>query len=162
LGFNRELARINANKAIFYVLSLVLYACGLMSKPMLVTTPFVLLLLDYWPLGRFDRKRGGGWTILGLIVEKLPFLILSIAAGVVTVIAQRNSDYLVSSEVMPLFQRLLNAVVSYSAYLKKLFWPTNLVAYYPYREDMPPELAFVAACLLILVSAYALVFRRKR
>jgi tetratricopeptide (TPR) repeat protein len=125
-------------------------ALGLMAKPMLVTTPFVLLLLDYWPLGRLQpipdltsAKRGSNasgtkendrrLTIAGLLVEKVPLFVLVIASSVVSYIAAHQGDVQRSA---PFGFRIANALVSYVAYLGNLVWPTDLAVFYPYRGSI--------------------------
>ena len=107
-----------------YALVLVFFCLGLMAKPMLVTLPFVLLLLDYWPLGRW-RRGGAGW----LIVEKLPLLALAAASCAVTLWAQ--TEALEKLEVHSMDYRAANALVSYGRYLLATLWPANLAVYYP-------------------------------
>jgi tetratricopeptide (TPR) repeat protein len=136
----------------WYMGALVLFAGGLMSKPMLVTLPLVLLALDFWPLGRFTRAT---WPRLAL--EKLPFLALSAAVSVVTVVAQRQVGTL--SEVLPLGARLANAVIAVARYLGKFFAPLNLAVLYPHPGWWPPA-TVVAACTL--VAAISVVAWRQR
>ena len=109
---------VRHNRIISYLLTIVLFALGLMAKPMLVTLPFVLLLLDYWPLERFGKK-----TLYHLIFEKIPLFVLSAASCIVTVIVQRSGGALESTEAIPLNFRIANAVVSYAKYIQKTFWP---------------------------------------
>src|SRR5438105_14764947 len=102
----------------------ILFACGLMSKPMLVTRPVVLLLLDYWPLKRFaDRK-----SFWRMTVEKLPLFALSAAASFVAIALQVQSPASVGQ--LPFGWRLQNALVSYVTYIWQIFWPTNLAVFY--------------------------------
>ncbi len=112
-----------------YLVCLLFLALGLMCKPMLVTWPFVMLLLDYWPLGRF--KQLGAWR---LAKEKTPFFILAAAASVATLIVQKSTGAVVLTNHLPFWARCGNAVVSYCTYLGKLFWPTDLAVYYPYHN----------------------------
>jgi len=112
-----------------------------MSKPMLVTVPFVLLLLDYWPLERFGRSRFAKRMlrqpatsrhpakVTSLVVEKIPLFALSAVFSVVTLLAQFHSTGIMDQ--LPLAWRLNNAAVSYVAYLWQMFWPTGLAAFYP-------------------------------
>ena len=137
-----------------YWLAFVFFACSLMSKPMLVTLPFVLLLLDYWPL-----KRTGGIFRLGL--EKGPLLLLSIASCVVTILAQRQ-EAMASLAKCPLGLRLENVVMAYAGYLQKTFWPTNLAVFYPLPESIPLPAVATAAVVLILISIAALAAARQR
>ena len=141
----------------------VLFGLGLMAKPMLVTLPFTLLLLDAWPLGRFDGPRAGkvfGRIPAGLLSEKIPLFVLAAASCVVTVLAQRGT--IGSVERYPVLVRVANAAVSYAAYLVKTAWPTDLAVFYPYRGLAPAwQLAgSVAALALVTVAAFRL--RRER
>src|SRR5262245_44787230 len=135
-----------------YVSVLLLFALGLMSKSMIVTLPFVLLLLDYWPLGRLSRiKRNssadegrlskwpapndGGGRVLRLILEKVPLLFLAIADGILTLNAQVESG---SVFRFPLGARIQNAVTSYLAYIEKTIWPAGLAPFYPHPGSILP------------------------
>jgi tetratricopeptide (TPR) repeat protein len=148
-----------------YALALVFFALGLMSKPMLVTWPFVMLLLDYWPLRRFERStlNPQPLTLPRLLLEKLPFFALAVASSVVTVIAQRGSGATVPLDALPLSARLAQMPASYVRYLGKTFWPENLAAFYPYTPaewDAPLTLAGVM--VLVTVSTWAVVQLRRR
>jgi Flp pilus assembly protein TadD len=124
-----------------YILTLCAFAFGLLSKPMLVTLPFVLLLLDFWPLGRLDFRRTGlqaesndvagnrKAVFIRLILEKVPFFILSFASSLITVHAQRQA--IAHSKAVPLVFRCVNALLAYVYYLGKMFWPINLAVIYP-------------------------------
>jgi tetratricopeptide (TPR) repeat protein len=117
---------------LFYLLSLFFLALGLMSKPMLVTWPFVMLLLDYWPLKRIKPKRA--WR---LVAEKIPFFALSAAVTVTTFVVQRQGGAVRLVEYLPLSERCANALVSYGRYLGKLLWPANLAVFYPHPGEWP-------------------------
>lgn len=134
----------------YRILSVAFFAFSLLAKPMLVTLPFLLLLLDYWPLGRgrLDRKEGNS-TWLRLIAEKWPYFVLTAASCVVTYLAQKT-EAVVSLEPHPLHLRLGNAVLSYGRYLLQMVWPVNLSVIYP----LPRELnwAFVASSGLVLAA----------
>jgi protein O-mannosyl-transferase len=129
------------------------FTLGLMSKPMLVTLPATLLLLDLWPLRRHLPLRA-------LVIEKLPLLGLSAASAIVTLLVQRAAGAVRDFDVLPLGTRIGNAVVSYTAYLGKLVWPVDLAPLYPYRNNLNWQL--VAASLLVLVAISALVWRARR
>lgn len=131
-----------------YGLVALLMALGLMAKPMVVTLPFALLLLDVWPL---DRLRLG-WRRLG--VEKLPLLALSAVSSVITLRYQETS--LAPLDAVPWSLRVANAVVSYAAYLGKLFWPRDLAVFYPIEPAISPWKTAGAALLLIAITAFAL------
>ncbi len=109
--------------------TLIFFALGLMSKPMLVTLPFVLLLLDYWPLQRFPNSQIQ--TIRHLVLEKWPFLLLTVISCVVTFVAQRQGEAIVSLQNVSLPYRLENVPVAYAGYLQKMFWPADLAVIYP-------------------------------
>ncbi len=117
-----------------YLLAVVWLALSLMSKAMLVTFPLVLVLLDYWPLERLGVtvERGAGVTTSTLLIEKAPFAILSMAAAVVTLIAQAGSGAAASVSAVGIAPRIENAIVSYVHYLGKCLWPENLAVFYPY------------------------------
>jgi tetratricopeptide (TPR) repeat protein len=130
-----------------YFFALLLFGIGLMAKPMLVSLPFVLLLLDYWPLRRFAEHR-----TFRLLVEKLPFLALSIASSVVTLLVQREKA-MTSLDTAPIFLRLENAVFAYVAYIGKMFSPTGLAVIYPYNLHPSAIRALVSLAALVVVSA---------
>lgn len=127
---NARRERRTAKRA--YMLAFLFLALGLMSKPMLVTWPFVMLLLDFWPLERIQLS-----TLKRLLWEKVPFLALVLASSVVTVIAQQRGGAVASFEHLPLDLRLQNAVVAYAQYLAKFFWPANLSPVYPHPASVP-------------------------
>ena len=140
-----------------YVMMSILFACGLMSKPMLVTTPFVLLLLDYWPLQRIVDLR----SFRRRLVEKIPLLLLSGASCAATVLAQKQATG--STEELPLLWRINNAIVSCVTYIWQMFWPARLSVFYPHPENRLSILqVFGAAILLIVISFLAIILRRKR
>lgn len=155
-----------------YLLVTLLLACGLMSKPMLVTLPFVLLLLDYWPLNRVtDRWSAvrrtksqirGQWSVVsGLIIEKIPLLILSAISCVITFVIQKRATGALPP--LPLLWRTDNAFASYIIYIWKTLWPTRLAAFYPHPNNMLPAWEVVIAIgLLIAMTGAAIVFRGKR
>ncbi len=136
-----------------YLAVVALLALGLMAKPMLVTLPFVLLLLDYWPLRRLIPP----WR---LVVEKLPLLALSAASCVATPLAQ--SEAVERLEILPLGSRMANAVVSYAAYLGQLFYPAGLAAFYPHPENGLPLWQVAGAVLLLagITAGVAACWRR--
>lgn len=136
-----------------YGLVILLMALGLMAKPMVVTLPFALLLLDFWPLDRLHL----GWRRLG--VEKLPLLALSAVSSVITLRYQEES--LARLDVVPWSLRAANAVVSYGTYLGKLFWPRDLAVFYPIELAIPLWKVAGAALLLIAITALA-VWRARR
>lgn len=154
------------------------FALGLMAKPMLVTFPFVLLLLDYWPLRRprwaeeapvLERREnappclGSEAPLRLLLIEKSPLLLLSAACCIVTIVAQRSGGALRSIESIPFGFRVTNALVSYVVYLRQTFWPADLSVLYPYpREGLPLWQTCLVAAFLLTVSVAVARFGRRR
>ena len=142
-----------------YALALVFFALGLMAKPMLVTLPLVLVLLDYWPLRRipdialWDRR----W--LALVREKWPFFALTAASCVVTFLAQQRGGAVTNLEWYPLQLRLENSVVSYASYLLKLVWPVDLAVIYPLPQEIPAGQILAAVATLAVISWLVWRFR---
>ena len=145
-----------------YALVALLLALGLMAKPMLVTVPFVLLLLDLWPLGRARAGSGGGIAWGPLLLEKAPLLALVLASSVITFLAQRAGEAVVPLAVSPLPGRLATAVVAYALYLQKTIWPASLAVFYPRPAGIPWWLATLAPAALALLSWAALRAARHR
>ena len=144
-----------------YTLSLLCFALGLMSKPMLVTAPFVLLLLDYWPFKRIDLKHGFSIKQAGtLILEKLPFFLLAGASSVVTYFVQREGGAV--SVALTVGQRLANAAVAYVRYLRKTVWPDDLSVLYPHPGSWPAWQVVAAAILLVTITAGVLHLAHKQ
>src|SRR3984893_15454124 len=139
-----------------YITMSILFGAGLLSKPMLVTTPFILLLLDYWPLNRSQKSEV---RVQKLIVEKIPLLLLSIASCVATVWAQ--SGAIGAMEQFSLASRIGNALVSCVIYLRQLFWPSDLAVFYPYHAIDLWQVV-LAAVLLLGITALAFLWRRTR
>lgn len=139
-----------------YLLAFFFLALGLLSKPMLVTWPFVMLLLDYWPLERF--RLGNARR---LIVEKVPFLVLTVAASIVTFIVQKQAGAMDMIKNLPLDARIENALVSYCRYLGKMIWPTNLAVFYPHPGYWSPVKALLAGGLLAGLSVFFWAQRRR-
>jgi tetratricopeptide (TPR) repeat protein len=148
--------------SIFYLLSLICFALGLMSKPMLVTLPFVLLLLDYWPLQRLQPSTRilHPSAISRLAVEKAPFLLLAVASSVITFVVQRKGDAVSTS--LTLGERLANVLVSYARYIGKLVWPQNLSVFYPHPGQWPKWQVAASAALLLAFCVSVILLARKR
>ena len=138
-----------------YIWVLLFFALGLMAKPMVVTLPFVLLLLDVWPLQRLDL-RSARTSMAALLLEKLPLFALSATSAVVTFVAQREGGAVASSARLPMADRLGNAALSYVAYLEKTVWPEHLAAYYPYRLPLSMVAVAISMLALIVVSVGAM------
>jgi tetratricopeptide (TPR) repeat protein len=143
-----------------YFLALLFFACGLMSKPMVVTLPFVLLLLDFWPLNRFPPGSSAR-SIINLIVEKLPFLALALAGSVVTYLIQKSGGAVWSSGVLPFHARVANALLAYVRYLSKTFWPADLAIIYPYPRHWP-VMAVIGAALLLAIWSGLFLWRARQ
>ena len=147
-----------------YALSLVFFALGLMSKQMLVTVPFILLLLDYWPLKRISGLRISEQTatpetcrplpLRWILLEKLPFFALTIGACAVTLLAQGTGAIRTTADV-PLSLRVVNSLISYAKYLGKAFWPSHLSIFYLLRNTAEKTPAIEAALLLVIITCAA-------
>jgi Flp pilus assembly protein TadD len=167
-----------------YHLALFCLTLGLMSKPMLVTWPFVMLLLDYWPLCRIqlhpESVRGSTLnctlnapardlsefgaqlsTIWQLVREKIPFFVVAAAASYVTFVVQQQGGAVMPMENLPLGARFGNVLVSYCRYLGKLFWPVDLAVFYPYPGHWPLATVLLAGLLLVVFSLLVIVKRRQ-
>ena len=148
----------------YYCLALLFFACGLMSKPMVVTLPFVLLLLDFWPLNRFSSfqfqisssEEPSTESAFRLIFEKMPFFALTLAASVVTYFVQTSGRGLWSPGVLSFSSRVANALWAYERYISKTFWPVDLSILYPHPYHWPAGLAIGAALLLALWSGLSI------
>lgn len=135
------------------------FAAGLLAKPMLVTLPFVLLLLDWWPLGRL-RDRA---TAIALVREKVPLFALAAVMSVLTVAAQRSAGALAATLAStPLPYRLGNAATSYVTYLRKTVWPTGLAVFYPAPQHLSAWHALGAGLVLLVISVAVTVAGRRR
>ena len=145
-----------------YLLVALLFACGLMSKPMLVTLPFVLLLLDYWPLGRLEaQKSEAGSRLRRLITEKIPLFALSICSCIVTLFTQRQGPNPIDQ--LPFLWRVNNTFVSYVTYIWQMLWPVRLAVFYPHPNDRLPLLEVtVAIAFLVGVSLLVIYLRRTK
>jgi tetratricopeptide (TPR) repeat protein len=146
---------------LFYIFTVTLFALGLMSKPMLVTVPFVLLLLDFWPLRRvqlatFNLQPS---TFVRVIVEKLAFLLLSAASSAITFKVQQHGGAV--STTISLGARVANAVVSYVHYILDMFWPSHLSVLYPHPGTWPTLQVAASAVLLLIVTATVIFSFRK-
>jgi tetratricopeptide (TPR) repeat protein len=140
----------------WYVTLLVLFACGLMSKPMLVTLPIVLLLVDYWPLERFSRSNA-----TRLLIEKIPLGILSLASAVVTLIVQNTGIGLVPLQVLPFTWRITNALAACLVYVRQMIWPADLALAYSHPGKLPIWQVAGAAALLITATLCVLALRKR-
>jgi protein O-mannosyl-transferase len=144
-------------KSVYFVIALFFFTLGLMAKPMLVTLPFVLLLLDYWPLDRFSQS---AIRLRQLAVEKLPFFLLAAFFSYVTFLAQRNAGAVKPTLEYSLAERLGHVPVSYVWYIFKLFWPAGLSIFYTFHQAAALGIA-AASLLLLAVTVFALARARK-
>jgi len=151
-----------------YLLVLLCFAAGLMSKPMLVTLPLVMILMDYWPLNRFQSgslpQDAHGFLssyspLPGLLKEKLPFFALSVLSALVTVYAQKAGGAMKSTDVIPLVIRAENALVAYARYIEKTLWPHDLALLYPFPSSMPLWQVLASCVLLVIVSLVVIRLR---
>jgi tetratricopeptide (TPR) repeat protein len=148
-----------------YLLVLLFFGLGLMAKPMVVTLPFVLLLLDYWPLGRVQwqkvRPVSGPeihrWPFSRLVWEKIPLFALTGVTIIATIVAQEKVGALKSLETFPLTSRIANALVSYVNYMAKMILPSKLAVYYPHPNTLP--LWQVAGAALVLAGITVLAIK---
>lgn len=148
---------VHKPKASTYLPVILLFCLSLMAKPMLVTLPFVFLLMDYWPLNRFafqlktlTNNNKFEPRLYPFLLEKLPFFMLSLASSIITFIAQNNYKAVISLEHASLSHRLLNAFMSYAGYLKKTFWFHDLSIFYPYPASI--NLLETAPSILCITS----------
>ncbi len=160
-----------------YIVVALLYILGLMSKPMLVTLPFVLLFLDYWPLNKMnqadlgksnschekdmERYREKNSRVSVLFLEKIPLIVFSIIACCITIYAQKSWKAVGSLEKLPIDFRIINAIDSYVIYLVKMFCPINLAIFYPYPDKFLPLVVILCALLLLLVTLLVLLMAKK-
>jgi len=157
--------------AVRYALLLILFALGLMSKPMIVTLPFVLFLLDYWPLRRIslNTKRTSGrnkqtttpTSLTRIIIEKIPLLLLAIGSSLATFWAQQQAGAVLSRSFMPPGARFDNAMYAYVQYMKKTVWPFDLAVFYPHVESTlaGTQVALFALCL---IAIFWVVYKLKK
>lgn len=144
-----------------YLLCLMFFALSLMAKPMLVTLPFVFLLLDYWPLNRWQKIKiqGNEYFIRKLLWEKAPFIMLTFFSSVITVWAQHQGGTFARS--LPFSDRIFNAIITYVSYLEKMFWPFNLAVFYPYEPSPAFWKIMLFFCILTGVTVAAVYTVRK-
>ena len=142
-----------------YLLVVAPFCLGLMAKPVVVTLPFALLLLDVWPLGRIPLNAK---PKAGVFWEKAPLLALSIGSSVVTYVVQSGAGVVGSLDAVPLARRFGNVVVSYIVYILKMLWPTRLAVFYPYAAELPAWQVGAAALALLTITFIALRWVRRR
>jgi tetratricopeptide (TPR) repeat protein len=141
-----------------YLLVALLFALGLMAKPMVITLPFALLLVDFWPLQRFPAT-----PISKLVLEKIPLLALSAGSAAITVYAQRVGGAVGSTQLLPMAMRIKNAIYSYLIYMEKAVWPSGLAVFYPHPEgSLALWKVLGTSALLAAVTALFWHFRERR
>jgi protein O-mannosyl-transferase len=160
----------------FYAVALLMFALGLMAKPMLVTLPCILLLIDWWPLGRLrlgaaaeppaetegEETPPATPSVSSLLIEKIPFFLLSIGSCIVTVIAEHHQEVTSAMARLPFKVRFITAGVSYFRYIRETVWPSDLGPSYPYVFHRPKWELAVIALLLLAISGVAVYFRKTR
>lgn len=144
-------------RSLSYLLAFVFLILGLLCKVMLVTLPFVMLLLDYWPLNRFQFR--SAWR---LVVEKIPFFVLVPVACIVGFIAENRGGTVVGFETISFMARFQNVLISYIRYAGKIFWPTNLSLFYPLPRHWPLAIVVLAGILIVGISLLFLIQFRRR
>jgi Tfp pilus assembly protein PilF len=163
-----------------YLLVVIAFAMTLMSKPMAVTLPFVLLLLDYWPLGRLrvrnrstfstpgptgssrSQEPTAGVAVSRLVLEKVPLVLLALGDGLITLRAQRESGSVGATQVFPVGLRIENALVSYARYIWNLIWPAKLAVFYPYPKSYLPAWQVGLAAIVFLGITVLVISRASR
>ena len=161
-----------------YLLMTVVFTLGLMAKPMLVTLPCALLLLDFWPLYRFQWFRERWFkrealpagdhpafqtaSTIRLTIEKIPLLILSFAAIALSFISLQKNSHITSDVLQPMGLRIANALVSYWHYLWKMVWPTNLAIFYPFPKEIPLWQPIAAGIALIAAAGLVIAHSREK
>ena len=166
---------VTRHASLSYSLALFFFACGLMSKAMVVTVPFVMLLLDWWPLGRVTRDK---WQVAGkqdgatgmklrswswLVIEKVPFFVLAAISSALTVWGQQRVRAVISLSDLPISNRIEHAFVAYAGYLGKAFWPVRLAVPYPLGPmDLPWDQLMRAVVLVVGLCVVALWMARRR
>jgi tetratricopeptide (TPR) repeat protein len=150
-------AAVSAGTKYYYLSAVVFLALGLMSKPMLVTMPFVLLLLDYWPLGRLTTKR----SLLYRLIEKIPLFVLIILSSIITFIVQHKGKAVANIAELPLRLRISNVFISYMQYIIKMIWPVKLAVFYPYSaQNTPIFLVVICTVALFAVTIIILLYSK--
>jgi len=148
-----------------YALLLMFAALGLMSKPMLVTLPFVLLLLDFWPLRRLGQNQDARYTVLyelpRLVFEKIPLFMLAIASSIITYYAQQGAGAMLSGQQLTWLERLANAAVGYAFYLQKTLIPADLALFYPHPGQWPTSDVAASLAVLAFISIVTLVMVKR-
>ncbi len=154
LAYTRFLSQRSVTR---YLVTVATYAVSLLAKPMLVTLPCCLLLLDLWPLGRLPLAEATSDEPLrtrfgGLVLEKVPLFAMAVATSVLAVLSQRLSGAVMSVKVLPIPLRVENALVSYVRYLRELVWPVHLAPFYPWPAAYGRSEVLAAGLVLLAVT----------
>jgi len=142
-----------------YIIVMLFLILGLMTKPMLVTLPFVLILFDFWPLKRHETE---GFTCSRIFYEKIPLFILIVASSIITMIYQQKGGAVKTIASYPFYIRIENAIVSYIAYIGKILWPFRLAAYYPHTGEPPFLQIVVSLAILFFIILLSLYYSKKK
>jgi tetratricopeptide (TPR) repeat protein len=163
LRITHHASRITHHGSPFYLLALLFFALGLMSKPMVVTLPLILLLLDYWPLRRCELAAfvSRPTLVVRLLLEKLPFVLLALVTGLITLHGGHRVGSLPSAAQCPIPDRIANATLSYARYFLQAFWPDNLAVFYPFPATFSVWSVAGAALLLLGISVTAFCLARR-
>jgi len=153
-------------KLSYYFLCVILFALSLMSKPMFVTLPFILLLLDYWPLGRWLKALSAPtesryMVACRLIWEKVPFFSMTVASSITTIWAQNKFGAFTLMEHLSFHRRVANAFISYVSYLVKIFWPVDLAVFYPYEYSVPLWKLLISGLIIIAITTFVIYYIKK-
>jgi len=149
----------------FYLLAIFVFVLGIMSKPMLVTLPVIMLLFDVWPLNRYglqgnsqQEQRPPDFVLLkSMLKEKIPFFVITVASSVVTIYAQGKGGAIKDTSLVPLWSRLENASTAYLKYILKMLWPTDLAFYYPFPASIPAW-QFIGSLIFLISASVLTVF----
>jgi protein O-mannosyl-transferase len=157
---------VENRKPLLYILALLSFVLGLMSKPMLVTLPIVMLLIDFWPLDRYRCVERQKLYLLFrrlivLIKEKIPFFACSLLSGIVTIYAQGKVGAMSDLSVVPFQLRIENALIAYVTYIGKTIWPHDLALLYPYPSYIPPWQVISSLLILLIVTSTAIRTRQR-
>lgn len=150
-------SEVKGKKTTWYLITIFVFSLGLLAKPMLVTLPCVMLLLDFWPMQRFSRRNA-----IRLVVEKVPFVLLTAASSVITFFVQREAGAVSTLDHIPIGLRISNSLIGYCGYLAKMIVPTDLAILYPYQYRWSMALTLGAALLLSGITIIVIVLRRSK
>ena len=144
-----------------FLVTLFSFVAGLMMKPMLVTLPLTMILMDYWPLNRFSREQMESFTFLSLVKEKIPFFLCSALSAAITIYAQDKGGAMKSLDAIPFTLRVENAVIAYAKYVGKTIWPQDLAILYPFPSSLPLWQVFGSGILILFITVVTIRYRRR-